>query len=85
MHSTPIATLGTPTTHGGMVTSATSGLIVSTRPVARLGDSVSCPLHGPGVIIDGAHSVVDGRPLARHGSSTSCGASLIVTSSGPSV
>ncbi|WP_081085748.1 PAAR domain-containing protein [Burkholderia cepacia] len=81
----PIATIGTSTTHGGEVTSADAGVIVDGRPVACVGDTVSCPLHGPGVITNGGFGTVSGRRIARHGSSTSCGATLVVTGGGPTV
>ncbi|WP_159834324.1 PAAR domain-containing protein [Burkholderia sp. 8Y] len=79
-----IATLGTPTTHGGAVTSASS-VTVRGRLAARVGDSVTCPLHGPGVITDGGLGTIEGRPIARHGSGTTCGATLVVTDGGPTV
>ncbi|WP_159836766.1 PAAR domain-containing protein [Burkholderia sp. 8Y] len=79
-----IATLGTPTTHAGLVTSASS-VTVNGRVAARVGDSVSCPLHGPGIITDGGLCTIEGRPIARHGSGTTCGATLVVTDGGPTV
>jgi uncharacterized Zn-binding protein involved in type VI secretion len=82
---TPIATKGTPTTHGGIVTSASSGVIVSGRPAACVGDTITCPVHGPGVITDGGASTMDGRNIAHHGSGTSCGATLVVAAGGPTV
>ncbi|MFM0739967.1 PAAR domain-containing protein [Paraburkholderia xenovorans] len=83
--TTPIATLGTPTTHGGIVTSASAGVIVDGRAAARVGDAVSCPVHGPGVITNGGLGTIGGRPVARHGSGTTCGATLVVTGGGPTV
>ncbi|WP_431824273.1 PAAR domain-containing protein [Burkholderia sp. F1] len=81
----PVATIGTETTHGGVVTSANAGVVVDGRPVACVGDTVSCPLHGQGVITDGGLAAVSGRRIARHGSSTSCGATLVVSGGGPTV
>ncbi|MDQ2151062.1 PAAR domain-containing protein [Alcaligenaceae bacterium C4P045] len=83
MSATPIATLGTPTTHGGVVTTASSSLIIDGRQVARIGDEISCPDHGPGVITSGGLSAIDGRQVAHHGSTTSCGATLVVPNGGP--
>ncbi|WP_213226843.1 PAAR domain-containing protein [Caballeronia sp. NK8] len=83
--TTPIATLGTPTTHGGMVTTASSNLVIDGRPAARVGDTVTCPLHGPGVITGGGLGAIEGRNIAHHGSSTTCGATLIVAGGGPTV
>jgi uncharacterized Zn-binding protein involved in type VI secretion len=83
--SIPVATIGTPTTHGGEVTSATANVAVDGRLAACVGDSVSCPLHGPGVITDGSFIVINGRQVACHGSGTSCGATLVVPGAGPAV
>ena len=71
-----------PTTHGGTVVSASPTTIIMGKPVARLGDSVTCPLPGHGVvtIVEGDTDwLVDGRPVALEGHKTSCGASLIST------
>ncbi|WP_082624951.1 PAAR domain-containing protein [Paraburkholderia caribensis] len=81
----PVATLGTVTTHGGIVTSASSGVTIDGRPVACVGDTVTCPLHGTGVIIEGSLGTINGRPLAHHGSGTTCGATLIMAVGGPTV
>lgn len=80
-----VATLGTLTTHGGEVTSASAGVAINGRPAACVGDSVSCPLHGPGVITKGGFGTVNGRQIAHHGSDTSCGGTLIVSDGGPTV
>lgn len=82
---TPVATLGTPTTHGGEVTSASAGVVIDGRPAACVGDAISCPLHGPGTITDGSFGTINGRQIAHHGSGTSCGATLVVESSGPTM
>lgn len=48
--------LGDKTTHGGTVISASSTMTVNGKPVALIGDKVSCPVKGHGVnaIIEGA-------------------------------
>ncbi|MBN0997368.1 PAAR domain-containing protein, partial [Pseudomonas aeruginosa] len=48
--------LGDKTTHGGAVISASSTMIVNGKPVALVGDKVSCqiPGHGTNAIIEGA-------------------------------
>jgi uncharacterized Zn-binding protein involved in type VI secretion len=73
--------LNDPTSHGGIVVGVTStSCIVSGLPVARVGDPVVCPIHGPGVIVQGeSRHVIDGIPVAYDGHKTSCGASLIST------
>uniref|UniRef100_UPI002243B0A3 PAAR domain-containing protein n=1 Tax=Klebsiella pneumoniae TaxID=573 RepID=UPI002243B0A3 len=40
--------LGDKTTHGGAVISASSTMIVNGKPVALVGDKVSCPIPGHG-------------------------------------
>lgn len=74
--------LGDPTSHGGTVVSASSSVIINGKPVARVGDSVTCPIPGHGVVTiverDSAW-LDDGRPIALEGHKTSCGASLIST------
>lgn len=74
--------LGDPTTHGGTVVSASPTVIINGKPVARLGDSVTCPQpgHGTVTIVEGDPNwLIDGRPVALEGHKTSCGASLIST------
>lgn len=74
--------LGDPTTHGGTVVSASGTVIINGKQVARVGDSVTCPIPGHGVvtIIEGDTTWLDdGRPIALEGHKTSCGASLIST------
>lgn len=80
-----VATLGTLTTHGGAVTSASAGVSINGRPAACVGDSVSCQLHGPGVITNGGFGTINGCQIAHHGSGTSCGATLVVSEDGPTV
>ncbi|WP_092002004.1 PAAR domain-containing protein [Paraburkholderia lycopersici] len=83
--STSIATLGTPTTHGGAVVSCAAGAVIDGRFAACVGDQTVCPMHGTGVITSGSMPTINGRQVAHHGSSTSCGATLIVPGAGPTV
>ena len=74
--------LGDPTTHGGTVVSASSTTIINGIHVARLGDSVTCPIpgHGTVVIVEGdGNWRTDELPIALEGHKTSCGAALIST------
>ncbi|MBR8309406.1 PAAR domain-containing protein [Burkholderia cenocepacia] len=80
-----VATLGTLTTHGGEVTLASAGVAINGRLAACVGDSISCPLHGPGVITNGGFGTINGRQIAHHGSGTSCDATLMVSGSAPTV
>lgn len=72
--------LGDTTSHGGTVVSAAENLTIMGKPVARVGDKVSCPLpgHGSTAITEGDPEwVIDGKPVALEGHKTSCGATLV--------
>jgi len=79
-----IIRLGDPTSHGGKVVSVSAQqFIVGGKPVARVGDTCSCPMpgHGPCTIVEGSSKdLVGGVAIAYHGHKTSCGAALISTS-----
>ncbi len=80
----PYILLGDSTSHGGTVLEGSPTTTVNGKPVARVGDKVSCPKpgHGTCVIVSGDFThLIDGKPLARHGDTTACGASLIATQS----
>lgn len=48
------------------------------RRVARIGDKVACPFHGPNVIATGSlTSEIDGRGVARVGDLCVCGCTII--------
>lgn len=50
------------------------------KPIARVGDKVTCPIpgHGTTVIVEGDPTMIlDGKPVARHGDKCACGAVLI--------
>lgn len=74
--------LGDSTTHGGKVITASSGVFYDGIPIARVGDSVTCPLcKGVYTITSGAPSAFDHEvQIARNGDSVSCGAKLIAGS-----
>ncbi|OCF95956.1 PAAR domain-containing protein [Gilliamella sp. wkB308] len=73
--------LGDPHSHGGNVISA-SGAKFDGKPVALVGDQVSCPKKGHGV-----NNIVEGHPtwkmfdrnVAVNGCKSACGCSLIST------
>ena len=73
--------LNDPTSHGGKVASvATSYFTVGGTAVARVGDKCTCPLHGPGAIVEGDPThTIDGIAVAYQGHKTSCGALLTST------
>lgn len=74
--------LGDSTTHGGKVTSASADVFYEGIPVARVGDSVSCPkCIGTHTIVSGAPTAFNqDAPIARNGDRVSCGARLIARS-----
>lgn len=73
-----IIRLNDTTSHGGKVASVgATHFTVGGSAVARIGDKVTCPLHGPGTIIEGdARHKIDGIAVAYEGHQTSCGAAL---------
>jgi uncharacterized Zn-binding protein involved in type VI secretion len=78
--SRPLVRLGDASSHGGMVMTGSPNVFVDGKPVARLGDKVSCPIHGDTVINSGSPTyIIDGKPTARDGDTTACGARLSAT------
>lgn len=73
--------LNDPTSHGGKVASvAATYFTVSGIAVACVGDKTTCPMHGPGTIVEGdPHHTIDGIAVAYQGHKTSCGAVLTST------
>lgn len=72
--------LGDKTTHGGEVISASSTSFVNGKPVALVGDEVSCPIPGHGVnpINEGGTGWTEnGREMVVNGCRSACGAELI--------
>lgn len=75
---------GDTSSHGGRVLACTATNIVDGRPLALLGDKVSCPKCGgvfPIVSTKPLGMTFDGRPVASEGDKTACGATLIATQS----
>ena len=82
MHGKRVIRLGDPTSHGGVVVSATSNFIMFGKPVALVGDNCTCPKKGHDhcVIMEGDPTwTFDGRGVALEGCKLSCGAVLIST------
>lgn len=75
--------LGDPTSHGGKVVGVGADhFTVDGIPVARVGDTCSCPIQGHDncTIAEGESChLIDGIPVAYEGHKTTCGASLIAT------
>ncbi len=74
-----IIVLGDKTSHNGTVISASPFSDSHGKPIARMGDQVSCPkCNGVFPISEGDASFIDdGKPVAYHGCKVSCGAVLI--------
>src|ERR1700742_2131722 len=75
---------GDTTSHGGRVLACAPASMVDGRPLALLGDQVSCPKCGgiyPIVGVKDLGMTFDGRPVASEGDTTACGASLIASQS----
>ncbi len=74
----PICCEGDMTTHGGRVITASGSFTIDGRRVARMGDVLSCPMHGVTVIIQGDAATLDeGIPLVLHGHHGACGCAVI--------
>lgn len=82
MSEKPVVCIGDATSHGGQVVSGSASSTIAGRPVARLGDRVTCPKCKPHHFViasaSGNHKV-DGLPVARDGDSVSCGAVLMAS------
>lgn len=77
---------GDATSHGGKILTGSDRIKVKGRRAARVGDKVSCPIHGDNEIVEGCGRMMDGtRPLSLDGDHTRCGAVLIASSSGAQV
>jgi uncharacterized Zn-binding protein involved in type VI secretion len=80
-----IITVGDKTDHGGSVISGSPTRDIDGKPIARVGDQVSCPQvypggkpHGVNKIVTGHAAVtVDGIAVAVDGCVTECGCKLI--------
>lgn len=73
--------LNDPTSHGGQVTKvAATQFIVDGLPVACVGDTCACPIHGSVTIIEGeTRHTIGGAAVVYDGHKTSCGATLTST------
>lgn len=78
--------LGDATSHGGKVITGQSTYIVHGKPVAVVGDKVTCPADGHGgvcTIVEGNPTLrINGKQVAFHGCHTSCGAALVSSMNG---
>jgi uncharacterized Zn-binding protein involved in type VI secretion len=76
-----LAYKGDSTSHGGKILSGSNRIKVTGRRVARVGDIVSCPIHGDIEIVEVGPSMKDAdMPVSRNGHRTQYGSFLIATS-----
>lgn len=76
-----LACEGDATSHGGKILTGADRITVKGRRAARIGDRVSCPIHGENRIVGGSSRMSDGAtPLSCDGDHTECGAVLLATS-----
>lgn len=78
--------LGDTTSHGGVVISGSPTTTVEGRPIARVGDLVTCPLCKPHTfqIVEGLSMLTDNyMAVALHGHKIECGAALIASAAQP--
>lgn len=73
-----IVRIGDPGSHGGVVVTGSPDVDVNGIPMARIGDTYACPIHGPNPIVTGSpDSDANSRAIARVGDLTACGATLV--------
>lgn len=78
----PFIVLGDKTSHGGIVVSGAPTALTHGKPIARIGDKVTCPKCGSNTIATGDNTmIVMGKPVACHGDKTACGATLVSSQS----
>ena len=77
----PVARLGDKISHGGEIITASDDTTADNIKVARVGDLVSCAIHGVNKIVTGANQLTtNNRLTARIGDKTECGASIVTGS-----
>lgn len=70
---------GDTSSYGGSVSAGQAKWEAEGKAIARKGDILNCPIHGPNPIIEGSAKweCPAGHPVARHGDATACGATLV--------
>jgi uncharacterized Zn-binding protein involved in type VI secretion len=74
--------LGDLGSHGGVIVTASDTVARADGiPIARIGDTYACALHGPVPLATGSPTVNDGgKPVVRLGDLASCGAVMVSAS-----
>ena len=77
MSGKPVARVGDSGSHGGAIIDGSLNIRANDRPIALVGSTYNCPVHGPNLIITGEQSVFGNEFLVAHvGSKTACGAEM---------
>jgi uncharacterized Zn-binding protein involved in type VI secretion len=73
-----VVRLGDAGSHGGSIVTGSPDVLTNGQPVARVGDTYACPIHGANPIATGSpDTLANGAPVARVGDVTACGATLV--------
>ena len=84
MPEKPVARVGDTGSHGGSIIDGSPSVRGNNRPIALVGSTYNCPVHGPNPIVTGAPYIFGNDVLVAHvGSKTACGAEI--TSGSPDV
>ena len=84
MSGKPVARVGDSGSHGGAIIDGSLNIRANGHPIALVGSTYNCPVHGPNPIVTGAQSVFGNEFFVAHvGSKTACGAEI--TSGSPDV
>lgn len=75
----PMAALGDGTSHGGKIIKVSGTVLIDGRLAARIGDWVSCPMHGDNQIVEGSGFPDNGINIVTHGCKCQCGCTIIAT------
>lgn len=76
-----IARLGDTSTHGGSIVSASTTALCNGRGIARSGDTLQCPSHGPQPLTGTSKNNANGRKIVKVGDRAACGA--VITTGSP--
>lgn len=79
-----VSRMGDTSSHGGSIITASANVKANGQGVARQGDTLQCPIHGPQPITTTiSKNNVNGRRVVTIGAKAACGA--IITTGSPTV
>lgn len=76
----PVCRLGDVSSHGGAIVTASPNTLANSLGVARTGDLLDCPIHGPSPLIGTSPVLVNGALSVKVGDTAACGAVMIAGS-----